>query len=201
MQYTTNTLDAELIAPPPYDEIYTEYLQYRICLAQQEPERANNFAATFNRVYNEYVRFIAETVDPGNGMAEKAGYYISAYQLARKYGETRSEEEWIGSMRGMSIDSRGDWYYGKDRVMALSGAASSGQGIKLDLSGWDEEKKAAVVQEVYDAVIAKLREEELPILGEVGADKSIATEDLPVGYSVKYEYEDGSTADIFTVEE
>ena len=100
VQYTIDELDAELLAPPPYDELYTEYLQYRVCLAQQEPERANNLAATFNRAYNEYVRHVAETANPGDGRAERMQYYLTAYQIAVKHGETRTETEWVNSLRG-----------------------------------------------------------------------------------------------------
>lgn len=76
VQYTMEDLEKALIAPPPFDELYAEYLQYRICLAQEEPERANNKVATFNRAYHEYARFVAETANPGDGMAELRRYYL-----------------------------------------------------------------------------------------------------------------------------
>lgn len=79
-QYTEEDLDKGLIAPPPFDELYAEYLLYRICLAQEEPERANNKVATFNRAYHEYARFIAETANPGDGMAELRRYYLRGEQ-------------------------------------------------------------------------------------------------------------------------
>ena len=102
-RYTEQDMDAELIAPSPYDELYAEYLQYRICLAQQEPERANNMAATFNRSYNEYVRHVAQTANPGDGMAEQMQYYLTAYQLAVKHGFSGSEEEWVHSLQGTKV--------------------------------------------------------------------------------------------------
>jgi len=79
VQYTMEDLEdpeKTLLAPPPYDELYAEYLQYRICLAQEEPERANNKVATFNRAYHEFARFVAETANPGDGMAELRRYYL-----------------------------------------------------------------------------------------------------------------------------
>lgn len=100
IQYGEGDNDAELIAPPPYDQLYHEYLFWQICLAQQEVERANNYAATFNRAYNEYVRFVAETINPGCGMAERLRYYLTAYQIAVKHGYVGSEEEWVESLKG-----------------------------------------------------------------------------------------------------
>lgn len=100
VQYTEADMDAELIAPPPYDELYAEYLQYRICLAQEEPERANNKAATYNRIYTAYQIYVAGTANPGNGMAERLQYYLSAYQLDVKRGYMGSEEEWLKGLHG-----------------------------------------------------------------------------------------------------
>ena len=107
VQYTLEDMDAELIAPPPYDELYTEYLQYRICLAQEEPERANNKAVTYNRIYTEYQIYIAQTANPGNGMAERMRYYLTAYQIAVKCGYCGSELEWLSSLHGRNgIDGK-----------------------------------------------------------------------------------------------
>ena len=100
IQYGEGDYDAELIAPPPYDQLYHEYLFWQICLAQQEAERANNYAATFNRAYNEYVRFVAETINPGCGMAERLRYYLTAYQIAVKHGYAGTELEWLASLKG-----------------------------------------------------------------------------------------------------
>lgn len=99
-QYDETTYNAELIAPAPFDQLYQEYLFWRICLAQQETEKANNYAATFNRIYNEYVRFVCETINPGNGLAERVRYYLTAYQLAVKHGYTGTELEWLESLKG-----------------------------------------------------------------------------------------------------
>ena len=105
VQYTEADTNAELIVPEPYCQLYEEYLFWRICLAQQEAELANNYAATFNRIYNEYVRFVAQTINPGGGMAEKLQYYLTAYQIAVKHGETRSEIDWINSLKGNKGDT------------------------------------------------------------------------------------------------
>lgn len=100
VQYTEADADAELLAPAPYDQLYQEYLFQQICLAQHEYEWANNYAASFDRIYTEYVRFIAETIDPGSGMAQRVGYYLSAYQIAVKHGYAGTEEEWLESLQG-----------------------------------------------------------------------------------------------------
>ena len=103
-QYGADDNEAELIAPAPYDQFYPEYLFWQICLAQQEIERANNYAATFNRMYNEYVRFVCETINPGDGLAEKVRYYLTAYQIAVKHGYAGTETEWINSLKGPKGD-------------------------------------------------------------------------------------------------
>lgn len=99
-QYTTDDMDAELIAPPPHDQIYQEYLFWQIALAQGEAERANNASALFNRVLQEYKRFVAMTINPGNGNAELLRYYINAYQIAVKNGFTGTETQWLRSLIG-----------------------------------------------------------------------------------------------------
>ena len=99
-RYTLNDLDAELLAPAPYDQLYHEYLFLQICMAQHEDDLANKYAVTYNRAYNEYVRFICETIDPGSGKAELLRYYLTAYQIAVKHGYTGSEAEWILSLKG-----------------------------------------------------------------------------------------------------
>ena len=100
VKYGEEDNGAELIAPAPYDELYCEYLFWRICLAQHENELADNYAATFNRLYNEYVRFVCETINPGCGMAERLRYYLTAYQIAVKHGYAGTESEWVDSLKG-----------------------------------------------------------------------------------------------------
>lgn len=99
-QYTEEDMGAELIVPPPYDNLYAEWLFWRICLAQQEAELANNYAVTYDRSYNAYVRFVCSTINPKDGMAEAVRYYLTAYQLAVKHGYTGTEVEWIESLKG-----------------------------------------------------------------------------------------------------
>lgn len=100
VQYTEEDLQAELIVPPPYDNLYAEWIFWRICLAQQEAELANNYAVTYDRSYNSYVRFVCSTINPKDGMAEAVRYYLTAYQLAVKHGYTGTEVEWIESLKG-----------------------------------------------------------------------------------------------------
>lgn len=99
-QYTEEDMGAELIVPPPYDNLYAEWLFWRICLAQQEAELANNYAVTYDRSYNAYVRFVCSTINPKDGMAEAVRYYLTAYQLAVKHGFVGTEPEWIESLKG-----------------------------------------------------------------------------------------------------
>ena len=100
VQYTVDDMETDLIAPPPHDQIYQEYLFWQIALAQGEAERANNASALFNRVLQEYKRFVAMTINPGNGNAELLRYYITAYQIAVKNGFTGTETEWLRSLIG-----------------------------------------------------------------------------------------------------
>lgn len=99
-QYQISDREAELLVPPPYDQIYQEYLFYQIFLAQGETERANNQAEVFNRILTDYQRFVCQTINPGRGLAERMGYYITAYQIAVKYGYTGTEEQWIKEVAG-----------------------------------------------------------------------------------------------------
>lgn len=104
-QYDETLYEAETIAPPPFDQLYQEYLFWRICLAQQDFELADGYAATFNRIYNEYVRFVCSTINPGDGMAERVQYYLTAYQIAVKHGYTGTELEWLASLKGDKGDT------------------------------------------------------------------------------------------------
>jgi hypothetical protein len=100
VQHTVDDMETDLIAPPPHDQIYQEYLFWQIALAQGEAERANNASELFNRVLQEYKRFVAMTINPGNGNAELLRYYINAYQIAVKNGFTGTETQWLHSLIG-----------------------------------------------------------------------------------------------------
>lgn len=100
VQYTSEDLAATMIAPPPFDKIYEDYLIWRIALAQGEAERANNQQAVYEESYLAYVRFVCETINPGDGQAEQLRYYLSAYQIAVKNGFTGTELEWLESLTG-----------------------------------------------------------------------------------------------------
>ena len=128
VQYSENDMEAELLAPPPFDELYTEYLQYRICLAQEEPERANNKAQTYNRIYTAYQIYIAQTVNPGNGMAEGMLYYLSAYSLAVKHGYTGSEIEWLAELQGKDGTGMTMEYDEESGMLIVTTTGSGGNG-------------------------------------------------------------------------
>ena len=99
-QYTQEDMDAELIAPAPFDKIYEEYLIWRMMTAQGEAERANNQQVVLDEAWKAYARFVAETVDPKNGLAQTMRYYLSAYQVAVKHGYAGTEAEWVTSLKG-----------------------------------------------------------------------------------------------------
>lgn len=105
VQYSEQDLYAEVIAPPPFDKIYPEYVIWRIMLAQEETERANNQQIILDEAWKAYARFVAETVDPRSGMAETLRYYISAYQVSVKHGYVGTEAEWVKSLKGDKGDT------------------------------------------------------------------------------------------------
>ena len=100
VRYTMDDMDAVLIAPPPFDKIYEDYLIWRIDLAQEEAERANNSQVVFNQSYIAYSLFVCETINPGLGKAVKMRYYLTAYGIAKNHGFTGTEEEWLNSLKG-----------------------------------------------------------------------------------------------------
>ena len=55
--YTDNNLTAELVAPSPYDRLYTAYLKMKIDEENGETTRYNNSAAMFNAYYTEYKKW------------------------------------------------------------------------------------------------------------------------------------------------
>lgn len=56
--YKEENFDQEMIAEKPFDGMYSEYLFWQICLAQQEPELAESYRQSFERLWDEYVRHI-----------------------------------------------------------------------------------------------------------------------------------------------
>lgn len=92
--------EAELIVAPPYDKLYRYYLEAMIAFEQEEIDRYQNIQEMFQKCFLEYVGFVASTMNPANGCAERAQYYISAYGLAVKLGYTGTLQEWLESLKG-----------------------------------------------------------------------------------------------------
>lgn len=51
----------ELIAPPPYDELYQWWVLAGVCLLQGDTNGYNNHMAMFNGLWDEYGRMISRT--------------------------------------------------------------------------------------------------------------------------------------------
>ena len=51
----------ELIAPPPYDELYQWWALANISLMQQDTAGYNNHMAMFNALWDEYGRMVSRT--------------------------------------------------------------------------------------------------------------------------------------------
>lgn len=96
--------EAELIVAPPYDKLYRYYLESMIAFEQEEMERYANSQEMFQKCFLEYVGFVASTMNPANGCAERAQYYLSAYGLAVKLGYKGTLEEWLESLKGEKGD-------------------------------------------------------------------------------------------------
>ena len=96
--YETNA-NTKLLALPPHDKIYYLYLLAMIDFANGEYERYQNSITMFNAALDEYTAWYGTVYSPADGMAERRGYYLSAYALAVKHGFTGSEEEWLESLR------------------------------------------------------------------------------------------------------
>ena len=62
--YTTEDMDKELIAPFPYDSLYTAYLKMKIDEENQETQRYNASATLFNAYLDEFAKHINKTRMP-----------------------------------------------------------------------------------------------------------------------------------------
>ncbi len=100
VRYTDADLDVELIVPDAFAELYQWHMLRQLALAQEEFERANNYAAAFNTAYIAYQTYVARNINPGGGYAQKVAYYLSAYQIAVKHGYTGTEKEWLKTLQG-----------------------------------------------------------------------------------------------------
>lgn len=59
-QYDQNQMEEILIAPPPFDKIYPEYLIWKIRQAQGEEERAQNQKEIYEKAWKAYTRFVCQ---------------------------------------------------------------------------------------------------------------------------------------------
>lgn len=62
--------DKGLLVDPPYDNIYTAYLAAKVDGKNGEFNKMSTMAQAFNRLWNEFSAYIANTYDPA------AGYYM-----------------------------------------------------------------------------------------------------------------------------
>ncbi len=59
--YDTNSNDAELLVPSPYDSIYIYWLQVKIEYWNQEIKKHNNAMVMYNTAYSEFERYYNRT--------------------------------------------------------------------------------------------------------------------------------------------
>lgn len=92
--------DAELLVGAPHLKLYYAYLTAMIDFANGEYTNYSNTLTLFNTFWNEYAAWYSLNIHPADGKAEYAGYYLSAYGIARKHGYMGTEEEWLASLKG-----------------------------------------------------------------------------------------------------
>lgn len=92
--------DTELLVGAPHLKLYYAYLTAMIDFANGEYTNYSNTLTLFNTFWNEYAAWYSLNIHPADGKAEYAGYYLSAYGIARKHGYTGTEEEWLASLKG-----------------------------------------------------------------------------------------------------
>ena len=92
--------DTDLLVKPPYDKIYVYYVAAMIDFANNEYQKYQNTLQLFNKFFSDYTRWYSLNINPANGRADIAGYYLSAYALAVKHGYEGNESDWLESLRG-----------------------------------------------------------------------------------------------------
>ena len=60
-QYGKDGLDEALLAPPPFDKIYPEYLLWRIRQAQGEQNRIKNQKEIYDKAWMAYAEHVCRT--------------------------------------------------------------------------------------------------------------------------------------------
>ena len=59
--YIVPETDEELVAPPPYDQIYYWWVMANIALDQRNVNAYNNYMTMYNTLWDEYGRMISRT--------------------------------------------------------------------------------------------------------------------------------------------
>lgn len=85
----------------PYDDLYDLWLGAKIDFENGEYNKYQNTMEMFNSHYNDFVRWLADTYEPSQGIGCGSNrYFISAYGLAVKHGFVGTEEEYLRSLIG-----------------------------------------------------------------------------------------------------
>lgn len=64
----------ELLVDPPYDDIYNAYLTAKVDSKNGEFNKLSTAAQSFNRIWDEFSAYIANTYNPAGGYIEDSGY-------------------------------------------------------------------------------------------------------------------------------
>lgn len=102
--------ETKLLAEPPHDKLYLQYVAAQIDYANGEYDRYQNKMQMYNAYLSEFMRWFAERYRPADthgAVYEDAGlgkpwrgYYISPYGIAVKHGFSGTEAEWLASLHG-----------------------------------------------------------------------------------------------------
>ena len=123
--------DTELLIEGPNAEIYENWLYWKIDVALQEADKANNDLQLYNSAWDELMLWTARHVHPRDGYAQIALYYLSAYQIAVKHGYTGTEEEWIATAHGTD---------GRDGFSPILTPVEEDDGIRVEIEDADGTK-------------------------------------------------------------
>lgn len=97
-------MDAELLVKPPHDKLYAVYLCAMVDFANGEYDKYSNTMQMYNEFLREYIKWYTRTYRPADGRCVEAGYYLSAYAIARNHGFEGTEEEWLEALKGAKGD-------------------------------------------------------------------------------------------------
>lgn len=108
-----DSLDKEPLVSYPHQDMYVYWLEAKIDYANGEYNKYQNSMEFYNQHYTTFVRWFANTYEPAHGYPDKPWppgwedppYYLTAYGQAVKGGFEGTVEEWLESLKGVSVEA------------------------------------------------------------------------------------------------